>query len=475
MAEPMPKDAKRRAAALVVLLVMGAALLATSPAVIESELTASHAIAATLTSEEPRATGRIALALSAAALPLDDGPYRTEGTLRLSLPDHLSGVIAMTVSGVDLPVVPLDEYGTVAIPIEQLCRVAEPCERELEVSVEWLAPDSTSLTANVQAGLSIVYHEREEPPEGATVAITPSAEMTAGPGVPTVRAATERELIVLDAEHWAAARHVVLTASEAARGGQLVAFLDHRVGQIPVRDVSVTIIPDDAPEETVEPDVPIDVFDSCPDSGDCSRGFTVRFELRWAEVTAAASVQWSMGARASFPDADEVPPDAQLTAEIDGRTDANLDGARASATASGSFEVDGSAQVSIAIRANRAALPGHAFGHLAPASRAVLTLTANGYADVGVRVSEEETIGTRRVLSEEASTGHVFVNPLKECPVDDPCTRTIVVNVTTGQSGGPRAVESTEISWQLDLGIAYPGLDQAPADARISITPQSDG
>ena len=473
MAEARPSEAKRRAAAVLVLLVMCAGLLATSYAPVEANLTASQALAATLTSDEPRATGRIRISLNATAVPVDDGVYRTDGELTLELPGHLSGVITMTVTGVDLPVVPGEEYGRIVIPIEQLCRVAEPCERELEISLEWLAPDSTSLAASVQANLGIVYHEREEAPDGAEVAITPSAEMTAQPAGPATRSATEQELIILDLEHWAAARHVVLTASEAARGGQLLAFLDQRVGQIPVRDVSVTIIPDESPDETLAPDAPIDAFGSCPDSGDCSRGFTVRFELRWAELRAVAAVQWSMGARASFPDADEVPPDALLTAHVDGRTDAALDGALTDATASGAFEADGHAQVSIQIHANSAALPGPAFGHLPPTGHAVLKLTSTGYANVVVSVSEEETIGTGRVLSEEAATAQIFVNPLKTCPPDKACTRTIVINVTTGRPDG--SAGTTEISWELDLGIAYPDLQRAPPDAEISMTPHGDG
>lgn len=473
MAEARASGATRRAAAILVLLLMCAGLLATSYAPVESKLAASQALSAALTNDEPRATGRLRLSLNAAALPVDDGLYRTDGVVTLELPRHLSGVITMTVSGVDLTVVSGEEYGRTVIPIEQLCRVAEPCERELEISLEWLAPDSTSLSASVQANLEIVYHEREEPPDGAEVAITPAAEMTAQPAGPAIRSATEQELIILDAKHWAAARHVVLTASEAARDGQVLAFLDQRVSQIPVRDVSVTIIPDDAPDEILPFDEPIDAFGSCPGSGECSRGFTLRFELRWAESRAVASVQWSMGARASFPDADEVPPGALLTAQVDGRTDAALDGALAEATASGAFEADGHAQVSIRIEANSSALPGHAFGHLPPTGHALLRLTSTGYANVVVTVSEEEQVGTARVLSEEAATAEIFVNPLKSCPYDQPCTRTIVINVTTGRPDG--SAGTAEISWELDLGIAYPDLQRAPPDAEISITPHRDG
>ncbi|MGH2489353.1 MAG: hypothetical protein ACRDFR_07035 [Candidatus Limnocylindria bacterium] len=393
--------------------------------------------------------------------------------LTLELPEHLSGVITMTVSGVDLTVVPGEEYGRTVIPIEQLCRVAEPCERELEISLEWLAPDSTSLTASVQANLEMVYHEREEAPAGAEVGITPSVAMAPQPAGPAIRSATEQELIVLDAEHWAAARHVVLTASEAARGGRLLAFLDQRVGQIPLRDVSVTIIPDAAPYETLTPDAPIDAFGSCPDAGECSRGFTVRFELRWAEVGAAASVHWSMGARASFPDADEVPPDALLTAQVDGRTDATLDGASISATASGTFEADGHAQVSIRIDANSLALPRTAFGYLPPAGHAVLRLTSTGFANVVVSVSQEETVGTGRVLSEEAATARIFVNPLKTCAYENACARSLVINVTTGRPDG--SAGTAEISWELDLGIAYPDLQTAPTNAQILVAPPRDG
>lgn len=472
MAEARPGGA-RRAAAVVVLLVMCAGLLATSYAPVESRLTASQAVTATLTGDEPRATGRIRLSVNAAALPVDDGPYRTDGVLTLDMPAHLSRVITMTVSGVDLTIIPGEEYGATVIPIEQLCRVAEPCERELEISLEWLAPDSTSLTAGVQANLEMVYHEREEVPDGAQVNIVRSAEMSAQPAGPAVRAATEQELIVLDAEHWAAARHVVLTASEAARRGQSLAFLDQRVSQLPVRDVSVTIIPDDAPDETLPSDAPIDAFGSCPGAGECSRGFTVRFELRWAEVGTIASVQWSMGARATFPDADQVPPGALLTAQVDGRTDAALDGALTTATASGAFEADGHAQVSIKIHANRAALPNPAFGHLPPTGHAVLRLTSTGHANVVVSVSEEETVGTSRVLSEDAATARILVNPLKTCPYEMACTRTLVINVTTGRPGG--SAGTAEISWELDLGIAYPDLQAVPADAEISLVPHRDG
>jgi hypothetical protein len=465
-------SARRRAFAIFVLLVACAGLLATSPPIIESKLTASGGLIATLTSEEPRATGRLHLSLTAAALPVDDGLSRTDGVLTLDLPGHLSGVIAMNVRGVDLAIVPGEEYGATVIPIEQLCRVAEPCERELEVSVEWLAPDSTSLGVTVNARLEMVYHEREVVPDGARIAIEQGTTMAPVPAGPTIRAATEQELIVLDTEHWAAARHVVLTASEAARRGEVLAFLDQRVSQLPVRDVSVTVVPDGAPDEIIRPDEPIDAFATCPETGECSRTFTVRFELRWAERGASASVRWSMGARATFPDADEVPRDASLSAQVNGQTDATTEASSVGTSASGEFEADGHAQVSIRIQANAASLPHAGFGYLTPAARAVLTLRSTGYATVIVDVKEEGTIGTSRVLN-EGGEAHVFVNPLKSCAYQQACTRTLTINVTTGRPDG--SAGTAEVSWELDLAIAYPAADAAPPNAQVSLVAHRDG
>jgi hypothetical protein len=100
-------------------------------------------------------------------------------------------------------------------------------------------------------------------------------------------------------------------------------------------------------------------------------------------------------------------------------------------------------------------------------------LTSTGYANVVVSVSEEETIGTGRLLSEEAATAQIFVNPLKTCPYDKACTTTLVINVTTGRPDG--SAGTAEISWELDLGVAYPNLQAAPADAQISLAPHRDG
>jgi len=468
----MQVSARRRASAIFVLLVACAGLLATSPAIIESKLTASGGLIATLTSSEPRATGRLRISLTAAALPVDDGLYRTDGALTLDLPDHLSGVISLNARGVDIPVVPGEGYGAIVIPVEQLCRVAEPCERELEVSVDWLAPDSTSLSVTVNANLELVYHEREVVPEGAQIAIEQGATMTALPAGPTIRAATEQELIVLDAEHWAAARHVVLTASEAARRGQLLAFLDQRVGQLPQRDVSVTLVPDGAPGEPIPLDEPIDAFATCPETGECRRSFTVRFELRWAERGAAASVQWSMGARATFPDANEVPRDASVSAQVNGRTSAAIGAPSVGTSASGDFEADGHAQVSLRIQADAAALPHAGFGYLTPAGHAVLTLRSTGYATVIVSVNEERTIGTSRVL-DEGGEAHIVVNPLKTCAYEQACTRTLTINVTSGRPDG--SVGTVEISWELDLAVTYPAAAAAPPDAQVSVVVHRDG
>jgi hypothetical protein len=324
----------------------------------------------------------------------------------------------------------------------------------------------------VNATLEMVYHEREVVPDGARIALEQGTTMAPVPAGPTIRAATEQELIVLDSEHWAAARHVVLTASEAARRGEVLAFLDQRVSQLPVRDVSVTVVPDGAPDEILRPDEPFDAFATCPETGECTRSYTVRFELRWAEQGASAAVQWSMGARATFPDADTVPNEASLSAQVDGRTDATADASSVGTSASGEFEADGSAQVSIRIQANGSAVPRSGFGHLTPAGRAVLTLRSTGYATVVVNVKEEQTIGTSRVL-DEGGQAHVFVNPLKACAYQEACTRTLTINVTTGRPDG--SAGTVDISWELDLAIAYPAAEAAPPDAQVSLVVHRDG
>ena len=162
--------------------VSAAALLATSPAPPpRSTLTATFSGGASLSTPEP-VTGRVTLEVSAAALPrIDDALRRVRGTVTFT---SSNPAIRLTVEPVGVAGATTGERAN-TWDIEQLCRVAEPCRRDFEVTVGRGQGGLPTAFAGFQATLELVYEYQDANPPGAAASWSASAELTESPAYPS--------------------------------------------------------------------------------------------------------------------------------------------------------------------------------------------------------------------------------------------------------------------------------------------------
>ena len=138
---------RRRIAVFVVAIVAAAATIATSPSNPQGHVDGSTPAKVVLTDDAPRAAARFVLTLSGSTLPLVTGAATPpSGTVSFVVADASGsgaggdGPVQITASAVGVTTPAGSDPAGPSWPIDQLCRVAEPCRREFDVSVEWLRP-----------------------------------------------------------------------------------------------------------------------------------------------------------------------------------------------------------------------------------------------------------------------------------------------------------------------------------------------
>ena len=474
MADERPRR-RRRAAALLMIAVSCVALVATSYAPVVSRLNASVNGGGEVTAATPRTSGRIVLQLTGEALPELVGPSgRVSGEVLFAAPTVSEGHVAMEVRPVGLDAAPVGEEG-MAWPLDQLCAIEEPCEREFEVTLTWLDPrPGASVLVSFSASVEVVYEELRTLPVGAAAEWLTPAPFGAVAVEGAVAASTEGEQLVLDDDHPAAARHVELFASSAARAALLSAFIESNVTQARPTEVRVSIMPDDAEpgDEPVDPEVldPFDPFVGCPGDGDCSTGVTVLFELAASEPGVVAVVDWSLHAAAIFADGDEVPAAAELTAAVDDFVNWGPEVATVTELATGSF--DPRSSVTIEVIANAAALDQHALAGVRP--QAIAILTVDGAPSIDLAIDGDPLVpmpgGGAYTHLHAAGESAVFY-PLRHCRFDEECIGEIWLSTAGNTVPTPGAGEEPlMVEWSLDLVLPYPGgTPPEGANLRISI------
>jgi hypothetical protein len=484
MAMRRPRIGARRGTAILFLVASCVALLATSQPPDQATLTARSTLSASLGEGAPRAEGVLRVSLSAAALPVGSETIRSvTGRLTLTAQGVDRGRLVISVGSRTVPIAPrADDYGATVVPIEQLCPAAEPCDAEVDVAVEWLGAGRGTIShVTVTATLEVVYHGVMATPPGATAGLAAAQELAPEAPGPTVAAQTPDEEIVLGRDHWAAARRVRLTATPEALAGDTLAFFDQSPVQLHGGRLLVTVSPDENSSEQLDPTIPFDPFTGCDRAAPCERELIVRFELAGVDADAEAAVRWSFGARAAFPEDEAVPPGAALTAAITEATDATADVPAISETLSGtlSFEVvDGRPRTQgfrVEIDVPPTALPPRAFGGLPPTARMILTVHSplEGYLSMRVSAAAERVQDASRKWAAGEGGATVLDNPLRDCDVSFRCGRTIDVSIS------PRTAEAVEgpieITWELEVLLAYPALDEVPAEARIDLREPGHG
>jgi hypothetical protein len=354
-------DRRRRFAVYVVAIIAAAATIATSPPQVQSRVQSSSNATVHLDAASPRAVGRFVLKLSPEVLPQEtpSGP-RPSGTVGFTPDTRNAGVVTtgasnpvlISVSAVGIADPPKVDGSASSWPIEDLCRLAEPCRREFEVTAEWLRPQQgRTIDVPIAANLSILYDRWESPPPGAT-ASWEAGEFVAAAASPTLPASLDLGTVTLGRDAPMAARHVELTASAETLSDpsrtDLTAYVSAHIGAAPLQATTVTLVPDPAPGDdpsqlprpsAVPADTFVAPFTGCAKGRECTRGFTVFAQWTGIEPAATVDVDWSFEAVARFPGADHVPERATLTAKIDETVDLNAGSPRLTARAEGSFDL----------------------------------------------------------------------------------------------------------------------------------------
>jgi hypothetical protein len=165
-----------------VALIGATATIATSATLPSSRLEPVGHASARLDASTPRATGRFVLTISAptidqivagtapgAKVLFRRGSVQVGGgsaeQIALHIDEHLR--ISASVVGVsDPPRSGEQPTWTIA----ELCRPAEACRREFDVSIEWLQPQAGWVSVDVNADLLVVFKEIPTLPSGASAA-----------------------------------------------------------------------------------------------------------------------------------------------------------------------------------------------------------------------------------------------------------------------------------------------------------------
>ena len=475
---------RRRISVLVVAIVAGAATLATSQTPQQAHVDSSTPATVVLSDAEPRAVGRFVLTLSPGSLPVGTsvGPTPTGMVWFVVSGPGGTGAggndpvqITATAVGIATPAQPDPYQAAPSWPIGQLCRIAEPCRREFEVSVEWLQPrPETSIEVRIAANVGLVYDRSESPPPGAT-ATWEAGEFTAAAPPPAVPASIDLGRTTLGRDSPLAARHVVLRASAALLADptatDITAYVRSEVTDAKPAQAIVTMVADDATDQTpADAAALVQPFTGCPRAVECVRGFTVVARWLGTDPDDTVDVDWSFDAIARFVDSAAIPADATLAAEVDKRLDLGLASPRLQAHAEGSFDLvpaNGRKGARIRLVVTAPTL-GNAFFGAAPPAVALVKLRAavkdpGAPADLVAWVSGRNyrsDVGSP-ALADDGTELRTIALPLDGCYVTEACPGSIEIFVES------RADRDATISW--DVAIELPVPTQALAGGVLTV------
>jgi hypothetical protein len=484
-------DTRRRIAIYAVTVVGVAATIATSPPHVESRVQSSTKATVHLDGATPRSVGRFTLTLSPEVLPeqSSSGPQPT-GTVTFTPDMRDAGVpvsgqsnpVLISAAAVGIPDPPKVDGSASSWPIANLCRLAEPCRREFEVTAEWLRPAAgRSIDFPINANLDIVYDRWESPPPGATASWA-AGEFVAAAASPTLPTSLDLGAVSLGPDSPMAARHVLLTASaevlnEPTRT-DLTAYVRAETGSDPSRAVTVTLLPDPASDQGPRGPQPSSVpagtfvtpFSGCIKGQDCTRGFTIFAQWEAVDPNRTIDVDWSFEAVARFAGAERVPDQATLTAKVDEAIDLDATSPRTTAHAEGSFELgeanQGRRQGSVRLKIDGPS-PGNQFLGAAPPAVAVIHLHAaakdpSPSAQLILWVSSARRSGVDSVPVPDVGDVTSVALPLANCHGTSACSGFIELTVES------KTAREATITWSVDANLPTPG-SRPPGELRIAV------
>jgi hypothetical protein len=474
---------RRRIAVFVVAIVAGAATLATSQANPQGHVDASMPANVVLSDEAPRATGRFVLTLSPGTLvlgttvaPAPTGTVSFQASGTGATGGGGNGPVQVTASAVGIAAPARSGPTGPSWPIDQLCRVAEPCRREFDVSVEWLQPrPGASIDVSVTAKVAIVYDRWESAPPGA-IATWEAGEFTAAAPPPSVPASVDLGRTTLARDAPLAARHIVLRGSAALLADptatDITAYVRSELAGSQPSGAILTMVADDASNRTpADAAAFVEPFAGCPRAEECVRGFTVFARWIGTEPDDTVDVDWSFDAIARFAGSAGIPADATLAAEVDRRLDLGPASPRLHGEAEGTFDLvpaNGRKGGRVRLVVTPPPLADAYFGAAPPAVAVVRVRAAvkDPAASAGLIawVSGGSSAGVSSVpLADDGTELRTIAFPIERCYDPQACTGSIEIFVDS------RADRDATISWDVAVDLALPSETFAAGQLKVEV------
>jgi hypothetical protein len=476
---------RRRISVLVVAVVAAAATLATSPSNPHANVDGSTSATVTLSDDAPRAVGRFVLTLSPGTLPLGTtvGPTPKGSASFVVSGSGGSGAagngpiqITATAIGIPTPAQPDPYTAAPSWPIDQLCRIAEPCRREFDVSAEWLQPrPETKIDVHIAANVAIVYDRWESPPPGAN-ATWEVGDFTAATPPPAVPASVDLGQTTLGRDSPMAARHILLRGSAALLADpttEITAYVRSDGTEAQPSQAMLTMVADDAADQRpADAAAFIQPFTGCPRAEECVRGFTVVARWMGTKPDDTVDVDWSFDAIARFVDSAAIPPDATLVGEVDQRLDLGLASPRLQGRAAGSFDLvpaNGRKGFRLRLVVTPPSL-GKAFFGAPPPAVALVRLHA-AVKDPGAPADLVAWVTGRNYRSEVGSLPladdgtelQTIALPLDGCVATEPCIGSIEIFVDG------RGDRDATISWGVAIELPVPTQALAAGQLKVEV------
>jgi hypothetical protein len=314
------------------LVVSSVALLATSPAQYDPDISDLLAQEVQLTADRPMATTTVRLLVTAQALAgVGDSDQSHVSVVAAAPAEPAPGDVRpeFRVTGSfgereALNAGSSDE--AVHWRVEDVCVADGPCDAALDLTVEWLnaTPGGTQpVILTIEAGIDYRSMLREvEAPNGAGIRLEVARQLARVEAVPTLRAQTDPETITLSAEAPFALRHVTIDVPDPAiptgkfhEDDQGAIFAVTGIDQRELASVAIWPDPGQAGHPGQPPGSALPIH--CVQGLECRRGYTLVFQWNGRDRDDTVEVTWSLTSVLRYRDRPTAPPDDSMTVSVD--------------------------------------------------------------------------------------------------------------------------------------------------------------
>jgi hypothetical protein len=329
-------SARRRALAGVMLVISSVALLATSPAQYEPDISDQVSQELELSGDQPVGATTVRLLVSAQALAGLGESAESNVRVFAAAPDgagDLTPEFRVTATAGES-----EAYNdgsnpeTVSWRIEELC-AAGPCDAALEITVEWLNAvpgQDQPVVVTVEAGIDYRSGWQEgEAPDGAQVMLEVDQELERADPSPMLRAQTEPETITLSADAPFALRHVLVEVAPEAIPTDIPAEEDQSaIFAVSGLDEELAVAsvwpdPEQGGHDGGAPGSVLPLW--CEQGIECRIGYTLMLLWTGREPNEVATITWGFTSVLRYTDRAVAPPQGLMQVSVDRVVDTSGD------------------------------------------------------------------------------------------------------------------------------------------------------